>query len=376
MPTRLPLSLCAPLALITLGAPVCALDDPLDPFVPLTIQDGDSTARIGILPTALLFPFADANIGGVGFDPILAHHWYYRIGDDPVQTRLDATLSQCRVSGNSLERTFADPRGVEFLHTFTIQDGSDGQALIASSLRVTNTSDEPVAIDVFGYTEPSIVDPFNDTVAIFGAAIGFVMRATDPVEAPDFDLTVHANFDSGALVGEVQWVRTALETGRFDVFIASPPVAGPGRVAGVHQWVRPALAPGTSFDAQFTIHVNQAPGACCLPTPGIAPDCRQMGEGGCAAAGGTFQGLGTSCVFCPEACQCDWDLDGALADQDFFAFANDFFDDVPPGSPNATPSDFNDDGFENNQDFFDFVNCFFLGGVDGPGGYRPCVEGS
>ncbi len=51
----------------------------------------------------------------------------------------------------------------------------------------------------------------------------------------------------------------------------------------------------------------------------------------------------------------DWNQDGAVNDQDFFDFVNDYFTQSGPRGS----FDFNDDGFENDQDWFDFVNAYF-----------------
>ncbi len=72
---------------------------------------------------------------------------------------------------------------------------------------------------------------------------------------------------------------------------------------------------------------------------------------------GTGEGYVVVLDFVPEPpCPCDWNGDGALNDQDFFDWVNDFFDPDPGkgGGP-----DFNGDGSVNDQDWFDFVNCFF-----------------
>jgi hypothetical protein len=52
----------------------------------------------------------------------------------------------------------------------------------------------------------------------------------------------------------------------------------------------------------------------------------------------------------PPACPCDWNDDGGVDTQDFFAFLDGFF---------AGESDFNFDGVTNSQDFFDCLSCFF-----------------
>ncbi len=58
-------------------------------------------------------------------------------------------------------------------------------------------------------------------------------------------------------------------------------------------------------------------GACCLPTDG----CALMTEPSCSAAGGVYQGVGTSCAAaaCPPACVGDTDGDGTVGIQDFLA---------------------------------------------------------
>ncbi len=64
-----------------------------------------------------------------------------------------------------------------------------------------------------------------------------------------------------------------------------------------------------------------------------------------------FTAFGDRLVTCPV----DWNQDGFLNDQDWFAWTNDFF---AGAGPRGT-GDYNDDGFSNDQDFFDFVNEFF-----------------
>ncbi len=90
------------------------------------------------------------------------------------------------------------------------------------------------------------------------------------------------------------------------------------------------------------------PGACCTTS-----GCQQLTISACTAAGGTFQGLSTSCStpgICPSTCPCDWNHDTHLNSQDFFDFLTSFF---------AGNADFNNDGVTNSQDFFDFLTCFF-----------------
>jgi hypothetical protein len=56
-------------------------------------------------------------------------------------------------------------------------------------------------------------------------------------------------------------------------------------------------------------------------------------------------------------CRADWNEDGAVTTDDFFAFVDTFLcqgDDAGCGS-----ADFNQDGVENSSDFFDFVVAFF-----------------
>ncbi len=99
-------------------------------------------------------------------------------------------------------------------------------------------------------------------------------------------------------------------------------------------------------------------GACCLFTPGERDDCFvAQNEADCVALGGTFQGIGASCVVCPEFCPADWNGDSFVNPQDWFDFVNDFFSRTGPHGQH----DFNDDAFENAQDFFDFVNHYFCG---------------
>jgi hypothetical protein len=91
-------------------------------------------------------------------------------------------------------------------------------------------------------------------------------------------------------------------------------------------------------------------GACC-----VAGGCSQLAPALCAAAGGTFSGLGTTCAtpgVCGPPCPCDWDHSGSRDTADFFAFLNDFF---------AGNADFNHSGATDSQDFFDFVICFVQG---------------
>ncbi len=99
----------------------------------------------------------------------------------------------------------------------------------------------------------------------------------------------------------------------------------------------------------------QPTGACSLCGPGDAEDCFITTELDCLGQGGVFVGGGTDCAGAPLFCPCDWNCDGALNDQDWFDWANDFFTGTGP----VGTSDYNDDGGQNDQDWFDFVNCFF-----------------
>jgi hypothetical protein len=87
-------------------------------------------------------------------------------------------------------------------------------------------------------------------------------------------------------------------------------------------------------------------GACCT-----AAGCQQLTSAGCAAAGGSFTGLDTSCTqpgIC--VCPCDWNDDDGVNSQDYFDFLTAFF---------GNNGDFNQDGTTNSQDYFDFLTCFF-----------------
>jgi hypothetical protein len=89
-----------------------------------------------------------------------------------------------------------------------------------------------------------------------------------------------------------------------------------------------------------------ATGACCL-----RGFCFVLPQALCESAGGTYQGDNVACaaVDCSVPCECDWNDDGVIDANDFFAFLRDFFD------GNA---DFNGDGATNTRDFFDFLFCF------------------
>jgi hypothetical protein len=83
-----------------------------------------------------------------------------------------------------------------------------------------------------------------------------------------------------------------------------------------------------------TLRVEAAPGA--LPELVLADDEASIRVGA------------------PPHCRGDFNADGTLNSQDFFAFLTSFFQ----GSPDA---DFNADGAVGSQDFFDFLGAFFAG---------------
>ena len=80
----------------------------------------------------------------------------------------------------------------------------------------------------------------------------------------------------------------------------------------------------------------------------LLPDSCDISSG--ASADVNTNGIPDECetITCPA----DYDGDGTLNSDDFFAFLSDFF---------AGNADFNDDGLTNSADFFDFLSAFFAG---------------
>jgi uncharacterized membrane protein len=91
-------------------------------------------------------------------------------------------------------------------------------------------------------------------------------------------------------------------------------------------------------------------GACCLADG----TCVELTEALCTAREGTYQGDSTTCdaAECPQPCRADWDMDGLLNSNDFFAFLEDYF---------AGEADFNQSGVTNSDDYFAFLTAFFEG---------------
>ncbi len=80
--------------------------------------------------------------------------------------------------------------------------------------------------------------------------------------------------------------------------------------------------------------------------------CTFVAQTGCnAAAGGTFTGNGITCTatVCPGSCSCDWNHDGYVNANDFYAFQNDWL---------AGHADINHSGMTDNQDWADFFTCY------------------
>lgn len=363
------------------------------PGTGFTISDADAVFSQGSSPSGsggpngTGAPGANFRVAGLtGPDNMFQSWWWYRINGTDTREFAFANATGTTTDANMAVTSWTYPRFTAQL-TYTVLSAGPGAGRVRQQMRITNTSQTPLALAMFSYADFDLAASAGGDAAAPGLCPQ-VMRLTDGEVFAEYEAIAANAFAVAAFSG----LRASLADTDIDNFTSTGLPFGPGDFSGGYQWTTMIPAAGSrTFEIELRLNVADLMGACCLPSgacemttlgccreiggvfqgdgiacaPGLCPQppmgaccmgscgCQIMLPAACLAAGGRY--LGDDSVCTPVAClprpvcPCNWNADDAVNSQDYFDFIEDLFD---------SRGDYNCDGFINTQDFFEFITCF------------------
>ncbi len=243
---------------------LCATD--LSVAIPaqaLTLSDGNMNFVTGILSATAQTPRtlalrADALAINHGFE----HWWYYRIAGDPREfsfRNLGGVTSSVAPSNDHADRDFANVDNRNLLKAsldFDTYNAGPASGVVISRMTVMNTSNAPVTLNVFCYTDLDIAGTFGDDTCTGTNSSHFV---SDP---SGVQIEIRAIGNDLSEVAAYPIVRNRLTNVTVDNLNgALPPFAGD--YSGAFQWQNRTLQP---FEQRtFTIAMAVDTAAASLP---------------------------------------------------------------------------------------------------------------
>lgn len=197
------------------------------------------------------------SVGGSGNpDHMFANWWWYRVDGEQRETAF-SDASSWSYAGNYARLDFESDR-FDATMTYTVLGIDDAFGMLTQALSIRNTSNAPLTISLFNYTDLDAVGTAGgDSV---DAIAPNILHVTDAAEA-GWDINYEGT--TAFAVGGWPSLRSRLTNAIADDFTGTGLPFGPGDMEGGFEWTV-TIDPGYAFTASSTVTIVPAPGAAAL----------------------------------------------------------------------------------------------------------------
>ena len=247
----------------------------------LTILDGNMNVTTAALSVSSQIPrgfqlAADALATNHGFE----HWWYYRVAGDTSESSLrnvGGVVEGVTVLNDHADRDFANVDARNLLRAsidFDVYDTGPASGVVISRLSITNTSNAPVTLDLFCFSDLDVGGSSGDVVTVNTSVPNTVSHFVTDISGMQVEVRCVGSDLSDARAYPL--IRSELADGDVDNLTGA--IAGfAGDYTGAFQWQNRTLQPFEQRTYQVVFAVDT--------TANVVPVVEAFGAGN----GGTFE---------------------------------------------------------------------------------------
>jgi hypothetical protein len=232
----------------------------LAPVAPLALAGGPGPGTASDGAASYAFDF-DEFIDGeadwtpnafVGEDQLFQSWWWYRVDGETSETSFaDGLPGFIEYFGDTASFQGTEPNGLGYLMTWVVDDEA---GTLTSTVRVTNTGDDPVVVNLFHYADLDLAGTIGSDEAV----------QTGPTSMNVFDDGVEVEYTGeGAdlwMAGNFPSVRDLLTDNAADDLDNTGLAFGPGDFSGAFQWQNRTIGAGQTLSFSATLDAIPSPG--------------------------------------------------------------------------------------------------------------------